>query len=124
MYAADSSALAGKGVLVGVTSKAARLHITKLSYLLTGKPRDGERLFHLYGSDNRDGLLAPTELRQGFNGWTCLSLSSDGLDQLVHFIFLYADKASCFCPMLEHLRSNLGVAQQDRKLELVCTAGW
>lgn len=112
---------------MGVTSKAARLHITKLSYLLTGKPRDGERLFHLYGSDDRDGLLATTELRQGFNGWTCLSLSSGGLDQLVDFIFLYADKASCFLAVLKHVSwiaedASQGMGQEARPL--LCTAGW
>jgi hypothetical protein len=79
-----------------VTSKVGRLNIAKLSCLLTGKARDAERMFHLYGSDNRDGLLATEELRQGLMGWTCLSLEPRGVDQLVDFIFLYADKAMCF----------------------------
>lgn len=39
-------------------------------------------------------MLARAELKQGLNGWTCLGLGSEGLNQLVDFIFLYADKAS------------------------------
>lgn len=77
-----------------MSAKEAKLKMAKLTHLLTGKNRDADRLFHLYGSDDRDGLLATDELRDGLSTWTCLNLEPKGLDKLVDFIFLYGDKAS------------------------------